>query len=94
MFHDMSIHPKGIACSYQLRGPVLEISGSCSLLSPRAKRNPSLHLIHSTVCLHLISRVMERVWGRHKPTHRTPVQVRLGEEASVALEEGREGEVA
>lgn len=72
----------------------MEASGSCSLLSPRAKRNPSLHLKHSTVCLHLISRVIKRVWGRHKPTHRTPVQVRLGEEASVALEEGREGEVA
>ena len=73
---------------------MLEASGSCSLLSPRAKRNPSLRLIHSTVCLHLISREIERVWGRHKPTHRTPVQVRLGEEASAALEEGREGEVA
>lgn len=71
----------------------MEASDSPSLLSPRAKRNPSLHLIHSTVCLHLISREITRVWGKHKPGHRTPVQVRLGEEASVALEEGREGEV-
>lgn len=65
----MFLPVEGVQCwRFQVHAPA----------SPRAKRNLFLHLIHSTVWLHLIRQRSERVWGRHKPTHRTPVQVRLG----------------
>lgn len=90
----MSIHPKGIKYTLPVEGSSVEISGLMPLLSPRAKRNPSLHLIHSTVCLHLISRVMERVWEAQAHSQNSCAGEVGGGKSSAALEEGREGEVA